>query len=122
MTYFNATLAALALTLGLSGGAQARPASVGCEIDVLRTGQGVILRPVASASSGLAGIYQLSVDTAGRAGRSSVSQGGEFAVRGGQRTTLGSVALGQGSGAVATARMDLSWRGGRTSCVRKIRL
>ena len=122
MTNTNVTLAAVVLAMGLSSGAQARPPSVGCGIDVVRAGPNIVLRPVASASSGLAGVYQLSVDTAGRAGRSSVSQGGEFSIRGGQRTTLGSVAVGQSRGAITQARLDLSWPGGRTSCVRQIRL
>lgn len=115
-------IAALALTLSPAGAALALPTAAQCEIDVLSTPQGIVLRPVARSRTGVSGSYQLSVDTSGPAGRSAVSQGGDFSVRGGRSEGLGSIALGRSSGAVVVARMNLSWAGGQASCTRRIQM
>ena len=122
MKSLHSLIAALALALSSSGGAQALPTAPQCDIDVLNTPQGIVLQSVARARTAVSGSYQLSVDTSGPTGRSTVSQGGDFSVRGGRSETLGSLFLGRSSGALVVARMDLSWAGGRTSCMRRIRL
>lgn len=115
-------IAALALTLCPSGTALAQPPAAQCDIDVLRTPQGIVLRPIARSGTAVSGSYLVSVETSGPAGRSTVSQGGDFSVRGGHSQTLGSVSLGQSSGGLAQARVELFWAGGRTSCARRVRL
>ena len=113
-------VAALALPLSPSGAAPALPTAVQCEIDVLSTPQGIVLRPVVRSRTAVSGSYQLSVDTSGPAGRSAVSQGGDFSVRGGRSDGLSSVALGRSPGAVVVARMNLSWAGEHANCMRRI--
>jgi len=113
--------AALALALS-SSGALAQATSLQCGINVLNTPQGVVLQSTARSGPAVSGSYQLSVETTGPAGRSTVSQAGEFSVRGGSSEALGSVSLGRSPGAFAVARMELSWVGGHRSCTRRIRL
>jgi len=114
-----------AVTLGLSGSALAMPGPVGpptpvqCDVEVVRTAQGTLLRPVARSGVELSGFYRLNVETSGPGGRSTVSQGGEFSLLAGREQSLGSVSLGQASGARIVARMDLFWPGGRTQCVHR---
>lgn len=115
-------IAALALPLSPSGAAPALPTAVQCEIDVLSTPQGIVLRPVVRSRTAVSGSYQLSVDTSGPAGRSAVSQGGDFSVRGGRSDGLSSVALGRSPGAVVVARMNLSWAGEHANCMRRIQM
>jgi len=115
-------IAALAFPLGASGAAAAAPTAVHCEIDVLSTPQGIVLRPVVRSRTAVSGSYQLSVDTLGPAGRSAVSQGGDFSVRGGRTDGLSSVALGRSPGAAVEARLELSWAGRHASCRRRIQM
>ena len=122
MKNLNSAIAALALTLGPSGAALALPPAAQCDIDVLSTPQGIVLRPVARSRTAVSGSYQLSVDTSGPAGRSAVSQGGDFSVRGGRSDGLSSVALGRSPGAVVVARMNLSWAGEHANCMRRIQM
>jgi len=121
MKSFYPMTAALALALSTSG-ALAQSTSPQCNINVLSTPQGVVLQSTARSRTAVSGSYQLSVETTGPAGRSTVSQGGEFSVRGGSSEALGSLSLGRSSGALVVARMELSWAGGHTSCTRRIRL
>lgn len=122
MKYLNSAIAALALGLGLPAPAMAQPPTTACNIDVLSTPQGIVLRPIARSRTAVSGTYRLSVETSGPAGRSTVSQGGDFSVRGAREQTLGSVSLGHSSGGLAQARVELFWAGGRTSCARRVRL
>lgn len=122
MNFFSFIIAALALPLGSSGAAAAPATALRCEIDVLRTPQAVVLRPVVHSRTAVSGSYQLSVDTLGPAGRSAVSQGGEFFLRGGRSDGLSSVSLSHSPGAAIEARMHLSWAGKHASCTRHIQM
>ena len=123
MNDLAATSAAVAVALGLSGSAVAlpHPPSVQCEIEVVTTPHGTVLRPVARSAAALSGEYRLSVESAGSGGSSQVSQGGAFSLTPGRPETLGSVSLAQSSGMQVLARMELSWAGGRTHCERRVR-
>lgn len=124
----NSAAAIAALTLGLSGGALAMPRPVAlpppvqCVIEVVQTPDGTRLLPVARSGIDLSGSYELNVETSGTGGRSTVSQGGEFSLVAGRGQTLGSVSVGQASGARILARLDVSWPGGRTQCERRVTL
>ncbi|WP_298162119.1 curli-like amyloid fiber formation chaperone CsgH [Brevundimonas sp.] len=124
----NSAAAIAAVTLGLSGSALAMPGQmaitpqVQCDIEVVQTPDGTQLRPVARSGIDLSGSYQLTVETSGPAGSSSVSQGGEFALLAGQVQALGSVSLGRASGTRIVARVDVSGPSGRTRCVRRVTL
>lgn len=122
MKSLNPVITALAFTLGASGAAGAQPEPVQCDIDILRTPQGIVLRPTARSTTAVSGSYQLSVNTSGPDGQSDVSQGGDFSVRADRAETLGTVALGGPSRGHVTARLDLAWPGGQTRCARQIRL
>lgn len=112
----------VALALGRPGTAPALPSMPQCDIEVLNTAQGIVLRPFARFSTNVSGTYQLTVNTSGPAGRAAVSQGGDFTVREGHSDGFGSVALGRSPGAFVEARMNLSWVGGHTNCSREIQM
>lgn len=114
-----ATTLAASLVFSASAQAPQHPA-VQCEITVVETAQGRLIRPVAQAGRAIGGAYQLSVETVGDGGRSQVSQGGDFSLRAGQRHVLGTVSVGGASGAQVTALLVLTWRGGRTQCVQHL--
>lgn len=124
----HSAVAIAAATLALGGSALALSPPVvpstppQCAIEVVSTPQGTRLRPVARSGSDLSGSYRLNVETSGTSGRSTVSQGGDFSLLAGREEMLGSVSLGQASGTRLVARMDLSWAGGRTHCVRHAQL
>jgi len=124
----NSAAAIAAVTLGLGGSALALPppevpsAQPRCDIEVVSTPQGTRLRPIARAAADLSGSYRLNVETTGAGGGSSVSQGGDFSLHAGQEQVLGSVSLGHADGTRLVARMDLSWAGGSTHCVRRAQL
>ena len=124
----NSAAAIAAVTLGLSGSALAMPGPVAppppvhCDIEVVQTPDGTRLRPVARSGIDLSGSYELNVETSGAGGRSTVSQGGEFSLLAGRGQTLGSVSLGRAPGARIVARMEVSWPGGQTQCVRRVTL
>lgn len=128
MNVRHSAVAIAAVTLGLGGSALALPTPEvpsthpRCDIEVVSTPQGTRLRPIARSAADLLGSYRLNVETSGGGGGSSVSQGGDFSLRAGQEEVLGSVSLGQAHGTRLVARMDLSWAGGTTHCVRRAQL
>ncbi|SDG37810.1 curli-like amyloid fiber formation chaperone CsgH [Pelagibacterium luteolum] len=73
-----------------------------CEVLATPSGNGVTLQAVFHAEDITHGSYQLSVQSSGGAGRSSINQGGDFSANGAGLVPLGTVTVG-GSASYAIA-------------------
>lgn len=115
-TGFSMPLLAVALVSGVLGqGVTAASAgnngAVRCEIDVSDGGGGVTLKGRVYAKTGIDGTYRMRVSSTSG---SNINQSGDFSVSPGSSGDLGMVSLG-GSGSY-TARLEVTWDGGATSC------
>jgi hypothetical protein len=98
------------------------PSPIQCEIDMVTTPRGLVLRPVARSEASISGSYQLIVETSAVDGRSTVTQGGDFALLAGQSQALGMISLGHTPRATMAARLEIDWEGGHTGCSRRATL
>lgn len=115
-TGFSMPLIAVALVSGVMGqGVTAASAgnngAVSCEIDVSDSGGGVTLKGRVYAKTGVEGSYRMRVSSTSG---SNINQSGDFSASPGSPGDLGMVSLG-GNGSY-TARLEVTWDGGMTSC------
>jgi hypothetical protein len=102
-----------------SGTPGADSSSPRCEIRVDRHGGGVVLEGLVFAEEPVSGSYRLRVWQKSGAGRSQISQSGDFSVESGSES-LGLVSLAnRGGGYVAT--LSVQWDGGGFDCTERVR-
>jgi hypothetical protein len=113
-------LSALAASAGvilLAAGtyaAQEAPA-VECVVAKTESGNGIGLVGQVRSKTGLSGTYQFEVKQQGTAGTSNIMQSGEFTAKPNQLTELSSAQINAGK-AQFTARLIISWAGGKEEC------
>lgn len=97
---------------GGSGSSAAGP--LRCEIVAASSGGMTSIEAVALAERALSGSYQLKISGPG----ANISQGGEFDIASGRKTTLGSAMLGGGRG--YDVRLEVSAGGKTVSCSQRV--
>lgn len=118
-TGFSMPLIAVALVSGVIGvgvtsASAGNNGAVRCEIDVRDSGGGVTLQGRVYAKTGVEGSYRMRVSSTSG---SNINQSGGFSASPGSPGDLGLVSLG-GSGSY-TARLEVSWDGGATTCTER---
>lgn len=125
MSYTLRNAAAVAIGVGIAAAgfgaveAGANAAPLRCEIKATSSGAMITLAGVVHADRSIAGTYSFRVAGGGSAGRTDISQGGEFSAGPGQAETLGQVMLG-GQGAVFNASLDVSAGGKTYHCKQRV--
>ena len=131
MANIASTLASLLLPLSLAWGAAAMtgggkagpviddPAELPvCELRAERSGRIVELEGLVHVSRAVSGSYRLRVMQNGSGGSSQINQSGEFDVRAGSASSLGTVSLLAAPGTY-TATLTVQWDDGSFDCVAK---
>jgi hypothetical protein len=118
-TGFSMPLLAVALVTGVIGQGVSKATAGGngavrCEIEVSDKGSGVVLQGRVYAKTGVEGSYRMRVSSTSG---SNINQSGGFSAAPGSPGDLGIVSLG-GSGSY-TARLEVSWDGGATTCTER---
>lgn len=89
-----------------------------CDIQVSQHGDIVELEAVAFAPAPATGTYEMQISQGGPAGRSNISQGGEFEAGPGLDGSLGAVSLSVSGNYLATLKVH--WNDGAPDCVRQV--